>query len=466
MAKQFDVVVIGSGPGGYVAAIRAAQLGMRVALVEKNKLGGVCLNVGCIPTKALLKSAELAHIVRHAGEYGLRVDGAVAVDFQAVIARSRQVAERMSRGVQFLMKKNKIEVFEATGRLDGPRKVALLREDGKPFEELRAPHIILATGARPRQLPFLPIDHKKVWDSTDALMASERPDSLLIVGAGAIGVEFAYFYHMMGSRVTLVEIMPTLLPAEDEEIGRELGKIYQKYGIEVLTESSLKAADTSGPRVRVTVQTPKGERTMEVDVVLSAVGVVGNVENLGLEELGVRVEKGAVVVDEWYRTNVEGLYAIGDVAGPPWLAHVASHEGIICVEKIAGLEVEPLDYDNVPGCTYAQPQVASVGLTEKAARERGYEVRVGKFPFQASGKATAIGHTEGFVKMVFDARYGEWLGCHILGWDATELISEAVLGRKLETTVHEVMRAMHPHPTLSEAIMEAAAAALGEVIHL
>ncbi|MCS7082090.1 MAG: dihydrolipoyl dehydrogenase [Bacteroidetes bacterium] len=465
MAQNFDLVVIGAGPGGYVAAIRAAQLGMRVAVVEKNKLGGVCLNVGCIPTKALLKSAEIAYTVRHAQEYGLRVEGPVQVDFQAVIARSRQVAERMSRGVQFLMKKNKIEVFSAAARLDGKGRVALLR-DGKPFEELRAPHIVLATGARPRELPFMRIDHRKIWDSTDALSASQRPDSMLIVGAGAIGVEFAYFYHMMGTRVTLVEIMPTILPAEDEDIGRELGKSYQKYGIEILTESSVTAVDTSGPKVKATLRTPQGERTLEVDVVLSAVGVTGNIENLGLEELGVRVDKGAVVVDEWYRTNVEGIYAIGDVAGPPWLAHVASHEGILCVEKIAGLEVEPLDYDNIPGCTYCQPQVASVGLTEKAARERGYDIRVGKFPFQASGKAAAIGHTEGFVKVIFDARYGEWLGCHILGWDATELISEAVLARKAEGTIHEVMRAVHPHPTLAEAIMEAAAAAAGEAIHL
>jgi dihydrolipoamide dehydrogenase len=464
---SYDVVVIGTGPGGYECAIRASQLGLKTAVIEKNKLGGVCLNIGCIPTKALLKSAEMLAAMRHASDYGIQLSGEVKPDFPAVVKRSRGVADKMNKGVGFLMKKNKIDVIYGRGRLAGKGRIDVEPStdmDGKQVGEKRtveAKHIIVATGARAREIPPLPIDGKKVITYKEAMLQTEQPGSMLIAGAGAIGVEFAYVYHHMGTEVTIVEIMDRLVPVEDRDSSKELERAYKKLGIKVLTSTQVEKVDTSGSKVKVTMKTAKGSETIEVDQVLSAVGVVGNVEDLGLEELGVRIERGAIQVDEFYRTGVEGIYAIGDVVGGPWLAHVASHEGVVCVEKIAGLDPHPIDYKNVPGCTYCQPQIASVGYTEEAAREAGYELKVGKFP----GKAAAIGDQSGFVKMIFDAKYGELLGCHIVGHDATEMIAEAVTARVLETTAHEIMEAMHPHPTLSEAVMEAARDAYGRAIN-
>ncbi|MFN3596804.1 MAG: dihydrolipoyl dehydrogenase [Rubricoccaceae bacterium] len=478
MASTYDVLVIGSGPGGYETAIRAKQLGFSTAIVEKNKLGGVCLNIGCIPTKALLKSAEVLAQTRHLADYGLALEGAeVTPDWAAVVKRSRGVADKMNKGVAFLMKKNKIDVFPGKATLKGGGKVAIEPSetmDGETVGEARevsARHVIIATGARAREIPSLPVDGKKIIAYKEAMLQTERPGKLLIVGAGAIGVEFAYVYQQMGTEVTLVELMDRLVPVEDRDVSKELERAYKKLGVRVMTSSSVEAVDTSGEGCRVTVKTAKGTEEIVVDQVLSAVGVVGNVENLGLEEVGIRHERGAIEVDEYYRTGVEGHYAIGDVIGAPWLAHVASHEGIVCVERIAYEEGKlehsppPVDYKNVPGCTYCLPQIASVGYTEEAAREAGYEVKVGKFPFAASGKAAAIGDQSGFVKVVFDAKYGEWLGCHIIGHDATEMIAEAVLARTLETTGHEVMETMHPHPTLSEAVLEAVRDAYGMPIN-
>jgi len=466
MAKEYDVVVIGTGPGGYVAAIRASQLGLKTAVIEKRDLGGVCLNIGCIPTKALLKSAEVLDHVRHAKDYGLMVDSP-SVDFPAVIKRSRGVADKMSKGVQFLMKTNKIDVIKGKGVLAGKGEVKIVDDSGKETERVKAAHIIVATGARSRELPSLKFDGTRIINSEGAMKMDKQPKRMVIVGAGAIGIEFAYFYQTIGTEVTVVELQKTILPVEDEEIGKELAKIYKKAGMNIMTESSVEKVEGEAGNLTVTIKTPKGEEKIETDVVLSAVGVVGNVEGLGLEEAGVKVERGAIVVNkETYETDAKGVYAIGDVIGAPWLAHKASHEAIVCVEKIAGLHPHAINYDNIPGCTYCVPQVASVGLTEKAAKERGYDVKVGRFPFSASGKASAAGHTEGFVKVVFDAKYGEWLGCHMIGDGVTEMISEAVLGRDLETTAHEVISAVHPHPTLSEAIMEAAAEAYNEGVHL
>ncbi len=466
MAKEFDVVVIGTGPGGYVAAIRASQLGLKTAVIEKRDLGGVCLNIGCIPTKALLKSASTLEHLRHASDYGLKVSD-VGVDFPAVIKRSRGVADKMSKGVQFLMKTNKIDVIKGKGVLAGNGSVDIFDDKDKKTDTVKAKHIIIATGARSRELPSLKFDGETVINSEKAMKMEKQPKRMVIVGAGAIGVEFAYFYNTIGTEVTVVELQKTLLPIEDEDIGKELGKIYKKAGMNIITQSSVEKVEKKGKNVIVTVKTPKGEQTIETDVVLSAVGVVGNVEGIGLEKAGVKVEKGSIVVNtETYETDAKGVYAIGDVIGAPWLAHKASHEAVYCVEKIAGMNPQPINYDNIPGCTYCEPQVASVGLTEKAAKEKGYDVKVGKFPFQASGKASASGHTDGFVKVVFDAKYGEWLGCHMIGDTVTEMISEAVLARDLETTGHEVIAAVHPHPTLSEAIMEAAAEAYGEGVHL
>lgn len=474
---SYDVVVIGSGPGGYETAIRASQLGFKTAIVEKNKLGGVCLNIGCIPTKALLKSAEVASMLQHVRDYGFQEGDAPAPDFPGVIARSRGVADKMSKGVAFLMKKNKIDVVLGHATLRGKGKIGVEPSetmDGEKVGEKReisAKHIILATGARAREIPPLPVDGKKVVSYKEAMLQTERPGSLLIVGAGAIGVEFAYVYHYMGTKVTIVEVLDRLVPVEDAEVSKELERSFKKYGITVMTGVELQKVDTKGKKVKATIKTKKGEEVVEVDQVLSAVGVVGNVENLGLEDVGVKHERGAIEVDEYYRTNAEGVYAIGDVIGGPWLAHVASHEGIVCIEAIAHaegrLDQKPhaIDYNNVPGNTYCIPQIASVGYTEAKAREAGYELKVGKFPFSASGKAAAVGNQTGFVKVIFDAKYGEWLGCHIIGPDATELIAEAVLGRALETTAQEVMEAMHPHPTLSESIMEAARAAYGRAIN-
>lgn len=466
MAKEFDVCVIGTGPGGYVAAIRAAQLGFKTAVVEKRHLGGVCLNIGCIPTKALLRSAEVFESISHASDYGVDVKD-FSVNFEGMIKRSRNVANKMSKGVQFLMKANKIEVLEGTGVFKSGDELSIQDDDGKEQETVEAEHFIIATGARPRELPNLEIDGEMIIDSEKAMKLEKQPKKMVIIGAGAIGVEFAYFYNTIGTEVTLVELQKTLVPVEDEDIGKELGKIYKKKGMEVLTESSVEKVEKKGKGVKVTIKTKDGNKEVEADVVLSAVGVTGNIENIGLEEAGVETEKGSIKVDkETYQTSAEGIYAIGDVIGAPWLAHKASHEGIVLAEMLAGENPIPVNYNNIPGCTYCEPQVASVGYTEKQAKEEGYDVKVGKFPFSASGKATGLGHEEGFVKVVFDEKYGEWLGCHMIGSHVTELIAEAVVARDLETTGHEIISAVHPHPTMSEAVMEAVAEAYGEGVHL
>ena len=466
MAKEFDVCVIGSGPGGYVAAIRASQLGFSTAIIEKRHLGGVCLNIGCIPTKALLRSAEVLESIQHASDYGIEVSGSKA-DFGGMLKRSRGVANKMSKGVQFLMKANKIQVFMGTGVFASKNELQVQDESGKETERIKAKHFIIATGARPRVLPNLPIDGKMIIDSEAAMTMEKQPKKMVIVGAGAIGVEFAYFYHTIGTEVTLVELQKNLVPVEDADVGRELGKIYKKKGINILTESTVESVTKKGKGVEVTINTKKGEQIVEADVVLSAVGVTGNVEGLGLEEIGVKIERGAIVVDRsTYSTGVEGIYAVGDIIGAPWLAHKASHEAIVLVEQLAGKNPKAINYENIPGCTYCEPQVASVGMTEAAAKEAGYEVKVGKFPLSASGKATALGHEEGFVKVIFDAKYGEWLGCHMIGFGVTEMIAEAVVARDLETTGHEIISAVHPHPTLSEAVMEAVAEAYNEGVHL
>ncbi len=461
---QYDVVIVGSGPGGYVTAIRASQLGLKVAVVEKENLGGVCLNWGCIPTKALLKSAQVFQYIQHAEDYGIKVSKADA-DFSAVIARSRGVADGMSKGVQFLMKKNKIDVINGFGTVKPGKKVEVKDADGK-VTTVEGKHIIIATGARARQLPNVPIDGEKVIDYRKALVMEKQPKSLVVIGSGAIGVELAYVYASMGTEVTIVEFMPNIVPVEDEDVSKELAKQYKKLGVTLHTNSSVEKVDISGKGCVSTVKTPKGEITIESDIVLSAAGIQANIEGIGLEETGIATDKGKILVDAYYQTNVPGYYAIGDVVPGQALAHVASAEGIICVEKIAGHHPQPLNYGNIPGCTYCTPEVASVGLTEKAAKEKGYEIKVGKFPFSASGKAKAAGAPEGFVKVIFDAKYGEWLGCHMIGTNVTEMIAEAVVARNLETTGMEILKSVHPHPTMSEAIMEATAAAYGEVIHL
>ncbi|ALM50589.1 hypothetical protein AMR72_17905 [Flavobacterium psychrophilum] len=461
---KYDVIVLGSGPGGYVAAIRAAQLGLKTAIVEKENLGGICLNWGCIPTKALLKSAQVFDYLKHASDYGLTVKE-FDKDFGAVIARSRGVADGMSKGIQFLMKKNKIEVIEGTGKLKPGKKLDVTSKDGKTTE-LSADHIIIATGARSRELPNLPQDGKKVIGYRQAMNLPEQPKSMIVVGSGAIGVEFAHFYNSMGTKVTVVEFMPNIVPVEDEDISKQFERSLKKSGIEIMTNSSVEKVDTSGNGVKATVKTAKGEEILEADILLSAVGIKSNIENIGLEEVGIATDRDKVLVNSYYQTNIPGYYAIGDIVPGQALAHVASAEGILCVEKIAGLHVEPLDYGNIPGCTYATPEIASVGLTEKQAKEKGYELKIGKFPFSASGKAKASGTPDGFVKVIFDAKYGEWLGCHMIGAGVTDMIAEAVVARKLETTGHEIIKSVHPHPTMSEAIMEAAAAAYDEVIHL
>ncbi len=461
---QYDVVILGSGPGGYVTAIRASQLGLKVAVVEKENLGGVCLNWGCIPTKALLKSAQVFQYIKHAEDYGIKV-GKADADFNAVIARSRGVADGMSKGVQFLMKKNKIDVINGFGTVKPGKKVEVKDKDGKA-SIVEGKHIIIATGARARQLPNVPIDGEKVIDYRKAMILEKQPKSMVVIGSGAIGVEFAYVYASMGTKVTIVEFMPNIVPVEDEDVSKELAKQYKKLGVEIHTGSSVEKVDISGKGCVSTVKTPKGEITIESDIVLSAAGIQANIEGIGLEETGIATDKGKILVDNYYQTNVPGYYAIGDVVPGQALAHVASAEGIICVEKIAGHHPQPLNYGNIPGCTYCTPEIASVGLTEKAAKEKGYEIKVGKFPFSASGKAKAAGAPEGFVKVIFDAKYGEWLGCHMIGTNVTEMVAEAVVARNLETTGMEVLKSVHPHPTMSEAIMEATAAAYGEVIHL
>ena len=457
--KSFDVIVLGSGPGGYVTAIRASQLGLKTAVVEKENLGGVCLNWGCIPTKALLKSAQVFDYIKHAEDYGINVSE-FDKDFTKVVQRSRSVADGMSKGVQFLMKKNKIEVIDGYGTLKPGKKVEV---DGQTYS---ADHIIIATGARSRELPSLPQDGKKVIGYREAMTLKEQPKSLIVVGSGAIGVEFSNFYNSMGTEVTIVEYLPHLVPLEDEEVSKQFEKIFKKSGINVMTNASLESVDTSGKGVVATIKTKKGTEELSADMVLSAVGIAANIDNIGLEEVGIVTDKGKIMVDEFYRTNIPGYYAIGDVVPGPALAHVASAEGITCVENIAGMHAEPIDYGNIPGCTYTNPEIASVGLTEAQAKEQGYEIKVGKFPFSASGKASASGAKDGFVKVIFDAKYGEWLGCHMIGAGVTDMIAEAVVARKLETTGHEVLKAVHPHPTMSEAVMEAVAAAYDEVIHL
>lgn len=461
---NYDVIVIGSGPGGYVAAIRASQLGLKTAVVERESLGGICLNWGCIPTKALLKSAQVFEYINHAEDFGINV-GKSKPDFGKVIARSRATADKMSKGVNFLMRKNKIEVLNGHGRLVTRSKVEVEAQDGSK-KEYTAKNIILATGARSRQLPGLEQDGEKVFGYRRAMVMEKIPKKMVVVGAGAIGVEFAYFYSTMGAEVTIVEYAPKIVPNEDPEISKELAKIYKKKGINIMTGSAVQSVDRSGKGCAVLVKTGDKEETLKCDVVLSAVGIQPNLEDVGLEALGIEMEKGRVKVGDYYNTNVAGVYAIGDITAGPALAHVASAEGIICVEKIAGHHPEPLDYNNIPGCTYCIPEIASVGYTEEKAKEAGYEVKVGKFPFSASGKASAAGHNEGFVKLIFDAKYGEFLGAHMIGSNVTEMIAEVVTARKLETTGHEIIKAVHPHPTMSEAVMEAAAAAYGEVIHL
>ena len=457
--SKYDMIVLGSGPGGYVTAIRASQLGLKTAIIEKESLGGVCLNWGCIPTKALLKSAQVFEYLKHAEDYGLTVKEADK-DFGKVVERSRGVADGMSKGVQFLMKKNKIDVIEGFGKLKPGKKVEV---DDKEYS---ADHIVIATGARSRELPNLPQDGKKVIGYREAMTLPQQPKSMIVVGSGAIGVEFSNFYNSMGTEVTIVEFMPRLVPVEDEEVSKQFERIFKKSGIKVMTNSSVESVDTSGDKVKATVKTKKGEEILEADVVLSAVGITSNLENIGLEDVGIVTDKGKIIVNDWYQTNIPGYYAIGDIVHGPALAHVASAEGITCVEKIAGMHVEAIDYGNIPGCTYTSPEIASVGMTEAQAKEAGYDIKVGKFPFSASGKASASGNKDGFVKVIFDAKYGEWLGCHMIGAGVTDMIAEAVVARKLETTGHEVLKAIHPHPTMSEAVMEAVADAYDEVIHL
>jgi dihydrolipoamide dehydrogenase len=462
---NYDIIVVGSGPGGYVTAIRASQLGLKTAIVERESLGGICLNWGCIPTKALLKSANVFEYLSHASDYGITVKDASA-DFEAIIKRSRDVANGMSNGIQFLMKKNKIDVLKGNGVIKAGKVVSVTDEAGTTTDYTASKGLIIATGARSRVLPNLPQDGEKIIGYRQAMTLPKQPKKLVVVGSGAIGIEFAYFYNALGTEVTVVEYLPNIVPVEDEDVSKQLEKSFKKAGVNIMTNASVESVDTSGKGCVVTVKTAKGEEKIECDVVLSAVGIQANIENIGLEEVGIVVDKGRIRVNEYYQTNIPGYYAIGDVVPGPALAHVASAEGIICVEKIAGHHPEPLNYGNIPGCTYCSPEIASVGMTEKAAKEAGYEIKVGKFPFSASGKASAAGAKDGFVKLIFDAKYGELLGGHMIGANVTEMVAELVAVRKLETTGEELIKTVHPHPTMSEAIMEAAAAAYGEVIHL
>ena len=456
----YDVIVLGSGPGGYPAAIRASQLGKKVAIVERESLGGICLNWGCIPTKALLKSAQVFEYAKHAADYGIEVE-APKQNFGNVIKRSRGVADKMSKGVQFLMRKNKIDVVMGTGKLIAPTKLEVTAADGSK-QVLEAKNIIIATGSRARQLPNLPIDGKKVIGYREAMVLPEQPKTMIVVGSGAIGIEFAYFYNSMGTKVTIVEFLPRIVPVEDEDISKELEKQLKKQGITIYTNSEVTSIDSTGDGVKAKVKTPNGEMSLEADIVLSAVGIVANIEGVGLEELGIKVEKGRVLVDANQQTNIPGIYSIGDCTPHQALAHKATKEGINAAEHLAGHKPEAIDYNNVPGCTYCSPEIASVGFTEAAAKEAGFELKVAKFPFMASGKASASGTTEGFVKVIYDAKYGEFLGCHMIGNNVTEMIAEVVVARKLETTSHEILNAIHPHPTMSEALKEATAMAYGE----
>lgn len=462
---NYDIIVIGSGPGGYVAAIRASQLGFKVAVVERAELGGICLNWGCIPTKALMKSAQVFEYLKHAADYGIITNGEITTDFTAIVARSRSIADGMSKGIQFLFKKNKIEVINGNAWIK-PGKIVEVTDNTGAKTDYSANHIIIATGARSRVLPNIIQDGKKIIGYREALTLPKLPASMVVVGSGAIGSEFAYFYHTMGTKVTLVEVLPNIVPVEDEEVSKQLERSFKKSGMKVYTDATVESVDTSGDLSKVIVKTKKGEETIEAEIVLSAVGVTTNIENIGLEETGIKTERSKVLVDDYYQTNVEGYYAIGDIVKGQALAHVASAEGIICVEKIAGHNPEPLDYGNIPGCTYTTPEVASVGMTEKQALEAGYEVKVGKFPFAASGKASAAGAKDGFVKVIFDSKTNMWLGAHMIGFNVTEMIAEVVVARKMKASGHEIIKSVHPHPTMSEAIMEAVAAAYGEVIHL
>ena len=461
---NYDIIVIGSGPGGYVAAIRASQLGLKVGVIERAELGGICLNWGCIPTKALLKSAQVFHYIQHASEYGIST-GEAKPYFEAILKRSRAMADQMSKGIQFLFKKNKIDHIQGMGKIL-PGKIVEVTDPAGKVTSYSANHIILATGARSRELPNLKQDGKKIIGYREAMTLLSQPKSMVVIGSGAIGSEFAFFYHSLGTKVTLIELLPNVVPLEDEEISKTLERSFKKAGMKIMTSSTVESVDITGDICKVTVKTKKGEEIIEAELVLSAVGIASNLEGIGLEETGIKTEKNKVVVDEFYRTSVPGYYAIGDIVKGPALAHVASHEGIICVEKIAGKEVEPMDYNNIPACTYTQPEIASVGMSEKAAKEAGYDILVGKFPFMASGKATAAGNREGMIKVIFDAKYGEWLGAHMIGDNVTELIAEVVVARKLETTGKEIIDSVHPHPTMSEAIMEAIAQAYGECVDL
>ncbi len=460
---DFDLIVIGSGPGGYVTAIRASQLGLKTAIIEKESLGGVCLNWGCIPTKALLKSAQVFDYINHASEYGIDVKDH-SPNFNAMINRSRDVANGMSGGIAYLMKKNKIEVIYGYGKILSPGIVHVSSENNE--KKLKAKHIILATGSRSRVIPSLPQDGKKIIGYREAMTLKKLPKKMVVVGSGAIGVEFAYFYNSIGVDVTIVEYQGNIVPLEDHDISKQLQRSFKKSGIKIMTQTSLEKVDTSKDICEVFLKSKKGEEKIECDIVLSAVGIESNINNIGLESVGIKTNSGKIEVDDFYRTNVPGVYAIGDILPTQALAHVASAEGIICVEKIAGHNPDPLDYKNIPGCTYCSPEVASVGMTEQEAKSLGYDVKVGKFPFSASGKASASGHKDGFVKVIFDSKYGEWLGCHMIGYNVTEMIAEAVVARKLETTGHEILKSVHPHPTMSEAVMEAVADAYDEVIHI
>ena len=462
---QYDIIILGSGPGGYVAAIRASQLGKKVAIVEKAELGGICLNWGCIPTKSLLKSAQVLNYAKHAAEYGVKIDGEINPDLAEMVKRSRGVANGMSKGVQFLLKKNKVDAIVGTGKVLLGKKVEVTNASGE-VATYEADNIIIATGARSRELPNLPQDGVKIIGYREALVLEKMPNSMVVVGSGAIGSEFAYFFNALGVQVTLVEFMPNVVPLEDVEVSKALARSFKKAKMKVMLDSSVEKVDTTGDICKVSIKTKKGMVDVEADIVLSAVGIVTNIEGIGLEEVGITTEKGKVKVDDYYQTNIPGYYAIGDIVHGPALAHVASHEGITCVEKIAGKDVSPIDYGNIPACTYTSPEVASVGMTDKQAQEAGYDIKVGKFPFSASGKASAAGKKDGFVKVVFDAKYGEWLGCQMIGENVTEMIAEVVVARKLETTGHEIIKSIHPHPTMSEAVMEAVADAYDEVIHL
>ncbi len=462
---SYDIIVVGSGPGGYVTAIRASQLGLKTAVVEKESLGGVCLNWGCIPTKALLKSANVFDYLNHAEDYGITVKEAKA-DFGKIIKRSRDVADGMSKGVQFLMKKNKIDVINGTGKVIAGKKVEVTDANGKKETYAASKGVIIATGARSRQLPNLPQDGKNIIGYREAMSLEKQPKKMVVVGSGAIGIEFAYFYNSLGTDVTVVEFQDNVVPVEDIDVSKELAKSLKKQGIKIMTGSSVEKVEVKGGVCKVNIKTKKGEENIECDVVLSAVGIEANIQNIGLEDVGIATDKGKILVNDFYQTNIPGYFAIGDCVPGQALAHVASAEGILCVEKIAGHNPEPLDYNNIPGCTYASPEIASVGYTEEQAKEAGYELKIGKFPFSASGKASAAGAKEGFVKLIFDAKYGELLGGHMIGMNVTEMIAELVAVRKLETTGEELIKTVHPHPTMSEAVMEAAAMAYGEVIHL